>query len=715
MTVPRATTALLFALSSCDRDKLPESGPAESSSESAPIESSPPDSSPTERFRALSVLVTLDGAPVEGALVVQGGSPSRWTTDASGLAAVQVDTAIDGYLTIMASHDEARIAGEELPSDPADLDARFASGEPLVIALERFATIDNTAYHFQDPGDPDNRDTSNQCGHCHLTISDDWYASAHRSSASNPVVHDLYAGAAAAFDDEDACAEAGGSWMEGILPGTAAAGFRCYLGEGYLPATNLDCGSDEPCDAVASELGDCAACHAPGIDGDLSGRGLLEATAFAFSYGVHCDVCHKVESVDLDAAEPGVAGRLKVLRPTEESPSPVLGEFYPLTFGPYPDVINPRMGAVYREHFQEATLCAGCHMLEHGALVPGTSLDADRWPGGVLPIQSTYDEWLEGPYGEAAPCQSCHMPPDPQAGNSADLGVYIEAPEPDSSTGWYRTPGSVRRHQWLGPRSPDTPMLRLAAALQLQASWEDTTLVVQATVKNVGAGHAIPTGEPMRSMVLLVDATCDGERVPPTGGDAVPGFGGWLARREAGEDWERWPGALVGDVVRVVRRTGGWHDYQGFGPFSDGRFEAEDKGMPVEEVVGSATIVAVDGDRVSFDAALPDGDVAYLGEGSGLPEDGDPVTARAGDAGFAWARVTAGADGSLGVPSFLAVDIASDNRLLPQASWTSSHRFEPACAEPEVTGRLYYRAYPLSLARERGWEAIDVLMAEATP
>lgn len=710
---------LLLAACTNKGGALPESAPAESApTESAPAESASPDTAPTERFRALKVHVTLDGAPAEGALVVQPGTEGRWSTDASGNVEIQLDLGVRGYVAVTAAREEARIGGGELGYDMEDVEAILTSGEPWEIALERFVNEDNTLYHFQDPGDPENRDTTAQCGHCHIEMLDDWYSSAHRASASNVTVQDLYAGAAAAYADEAACEAAGGRWQEGILPGTGARGERCYLGEGALQALNDDCGEDRPCELDASELGDCAACHAPGIDGELEGRGLLEATGFAYSYGIHCDVCHKIEGVDLEDPRPGVAGKLNILRPSEASPSPVLGEFLPMTFGSFPDVVNPRMGSVYRPLFQEAELCAGCHLLEHGALVSDGEVDTTRWPDGLLPIQSTYEEWRLGPYGEAAPCQSCHMPPDAALGNSADLGVHVESEEPDSASGWYRPPGAVRKHTWTGPRTPGSPMLKLAAGLSLSSRWEEgeagDELVVEATVKNVGAGHAIPTGEPMRALILLVEVTCDGTPVPASGGDAVPDTGGWLDRKVAGEDWTSWPGAEVGDVVRVVRRTGDWHDYEGFGIFGDGSLEPEARGLPVEEVVGQARILALDGDIPVFDVALPEGDIAYRGEGESLPEDGDPATARAGAAGFSFERVTVGADGDRAVPSFLAVDIASDNRLAPQQSWTSEHRFAPDCPDPTLTGRLYYRAYPLTLARERGWASTDVLMVEHT-
>lgn len=706
----RGSSVLLLGLLACAGEKA--DSPADSS---APGESSPPDSqdSPVshERFLPVAVLVKLDGEPVEGAVLTQGGNPETWTTGTDGAATVVLDTTVRGDPALMASHPDARIDGVEIDDEYLDID------EPLEIALVRFSTTDNLDYVFQDPGDPDHRDTTGQCAHCHIAINDDWYGSAHRQSASNPQVHDLYAGAAAAYATEDDCVAAGGRWWEGVLPGTGARGSRCYLGDGALQALN-DCGETAPCDGLAANTGGCADCHAPGIDGALGGRDLLEATGHAYDYGVHCDVCHKVEGVDLDA-EPGVAGRLRVLRPSEDSPSAALGEWLPLTFGPYADVLNPRMGSVYRDHFRSAELCAGCHELVMAPAVDGAAADADRWPDGRLPIQTTYSEWLAGPYGDAAPCQTCHMPPDASAGNGADLGVYINE-EPDLGTGWYRPVGEVKRHTWTGPRTPDGRMLQLAAALFVEAVSDPDSgeLVVTVQSKNVGAGHAIPTGEPMRSIVLVVEARCDGASLTATGGDAVPDFGGWLDRKVAGEDWSRWPGASPGDVLRVVARTGDWRDYEGYGPFGDGRFDAEDKGLPVEHVVGFATVLGVAGDVVTLDGALPAGDVVYRGEAGSWPATGDPISALAGAPGFGFARVLEGPDGARGVPGFRAVDVVSDNRLLPQSSFTTEHRFAGDCEDPDaldIRAALLYRAYPLDLARERGWEAIETVMVEGRP
>jgi hypothetical protein len=105
---------------------------------------------------------------------------------------------------------------------------------------------------------------------------------------------------------------------------------------------------------------------------------------------------------------------------------------------------------------------------------------------------------------------------------------------------------------------------------------------------------------------------------------------------------------------------------------------------------------------VTFDTPLPDGDLAYrVG-----PE------ARAGEPGFGFARVLTGKDGQEMVPHFMAVDVKSDNRLLPQKSYLSSHTFASSCETPVVEARLYHRAYPFDLAKQRGWPLKETLMTE---
>jgi hypothetical protein len=690
----RSAWPLFLLVAACGDDGAPPIDAGADASD-AEVDASGP------RRLAWEVLVTLDGEPAEGATITQGGALVSSSTDARGHATFTLDPTIDGPPWVMASHPDARIVGREIP---------WSAEGPIEIPLVRFSRSDNPDYDFQHPGTPDLRHNTGYCGHCHLTIDDDWFASPHRGSASNAVVQDVYAGVATALPTEEDCVAASGRWLEGMVPGTDMRAPRCYLGDGTLPDLNPECALEtSSCDGVATRTGGCADCHAPGIDGELGGRDLLEARGISYDFGVHCDVCHKVESVDL-AAAPGVAGRLRILRPSEPSLSPALGRFAPLTFAPYPDVMNPRMGSVAREVFHRADLCAGCHELAQEALVPGTAIDRDRWPDGRLPVQSTFSEWSDGPLAGAAPCQSCHMPPDAEVLNSADLTQELFAIGP--AGGWVRPPGAVRRHIWAGPRQRAFGLFDLAASVRLETRLEGGEVVARVTVQNAGAGHAIPTGEPLRSMLLFVDARCGDERLVATGGDVIPDFGGAYATREGGEDWTVWPEASAGMVLRVIER-GEPRDYDGFGPFGD-RFAPEEKGMPVERWIGERTIVSVAPDgTVTLDAPLPSGDAVHLGDAAEAPVDGAGARALAGAPGFGFARVLVDAAGERMVPHHRAVDVASDNRLMPRASFTTEHRFAATCTEPEVGAVVVHRAYPFGLARERRWTLNDSIMASA--
>lgn len=589
----------------------------------------------------ITVTVRLDGAPAVDVLVLQGGTERRTRTNAQGQATLTLDHSVVGIPVIVASHPQARQRAIEIyPGDPI--------GD---IELTTFGP-DNPDYTFLDPGEPRRRASTAQCGHCHLTMNDDWFASPHRTAASNPVVQAIYRG---------------------------------------------DGPSAPPVADVLPANGDCADCHAPGMDGALGGRDLAAADGFALEYGVHCDVCHRVERVDVDHPAPGVAGRLRVHRPSDPGPI-TLGAngSLPLTFGPSHDSPNPRMGSVQRDHFRTGALCAGCHEYS-----PEQAADRARWPDGRLPIHTTYSEWKGGALGDAMACNDCHMPPLPQVMNGGDLQAFL-IESAGIVGGFVRPAGSARSHRWVGPRDPESGMLGLAAALFIEARREGDEWVAAVTLRNQGAGHAIPTGEPLRSILVQVEAHCDGTPLDPVGGDALPGWAGALESRAPDADWSRWPAAAVGQRLRVVRRTGAFHDYPGVGPFAD-RFTPEEKGLPVEEVVGEVTILAVDGaGEVELSAPLPPGDRVYRVDSA----------VSAGAPGFAYARVLVDADGRPMVPHYLATDVQSDNRLLPMARWTSTHRFAAACAAPTVIARAIYRRLPAPLAEARGFDARDALMVE---
>ncbi len=636
----------------------------------------------------VTVVVTVDGEPAQNSIVAQGGTGTHYITDENGEVVVDVDFETVGDLGFTASHPEARIGwvGLERPADRVE------------IALSRYDASDNDEYLFQDPGTPRNSPTTAQCGHCHITLNRDWYNSPHRTAASNRSVQDLYRGGAFAFDDSDSCENAGGTWLPSPALGNGSERDRCFIGSGVVPTLNPEC--DGPYCSV-EETGACADCHAPGIDGPLGGNDLRDATGHAFSAGVHCDVCHRVDSIDPQAPA-GVGGRLVLTRPSEPRTGP-LGPWSPLIFGPSHDSPNPRMGSVQRDHYRDGTLCSGCHELRQPVLVPGAQIDVERWPDGVLPIHSTWTEWEEGPLSEATPCNACHMPPEAADLNGANLEDF---PLTDIGVqgGWTRAPGSVRHHSWVGPRTEESRMLQVAAALFVEVETVDGVVTARVRTKNVGPAHAIPTGEPLRSLLLTVEAFCGDEALPATGGDLVPDYGGASDYRTSAQGFAEWPSASVGDRVVGVRTTGDWYDYTGYGPFGDGRFSVEERGLPRVELAWRHEVEDVsESGEVTLSGPTDGADGAYLIS--------DPAEL-AGSPGFGFARVLAGQDGRRMVPHFEAVDVVSDNRLLPQEDWTSEHSFQGNCETPTVVARLIHRPYPLTLARERGWDVNDQVMVE---
>ena len=673
------------------------------------------------------VRVLLDQRPLPGAMLTQGGSHLSWESDENGEQWLTIDPQAIEPITIFAASSLARTKGSTVSS---------SQQEGITISLTSFNPLDQPDYPYADPGEPERRGTTAQCGHCHLDINDAWFASPHRSSAKNPIVHDLYTGRGSGHRDETSCLNAGGRWAIGPREGGASPTEQCYFEISALSTFNPSC--EAPC--TPSNLGDdayfgaCADCHAPAVNGlEGGGHDLLSVTGNAFEYGISCDLCHHVEKVRQDEAA-GVAGRLVILRPRERgAPSLGGGGFKPLSFGPHADISNPRMGISPREHFQDGSLCGGCHQHQHRAEHNAPSIDLERWPEGEIPNQSTYQEWQEGPLGgefdhtEGKPvaCNSCHMPPNPLLMNSANLEYFTDS-EIGIQGGWPRPYGETRAHAWWGPRQPNSPILQLSGYLSLSPLTiersdlnTNSTLSVSASVSNLGAGHGLPSGEPMRHMILAVYAECGEQDLEAVGGDVIHEIGGALDTRSWSDAQLAWPKAQVGDILRIVRVSSSTpYDYDGYGKFRDHRYDTErginastpfpiaERGLPKTEAIGSVTVTERGSNGLlTFSEALPGqvGDVVYLHRPTDTPR------SFAGQAGFTFARVLSGEMGPLMLPHFVAQDLLRDNRLRPNATWRTQHRFSIPndCTSPTVTAELIYRPYPRWLAIERAWTMWD--------
>jgi hypothetical protein len=672
-------------------------------------------------FTVEGVVVDEDGAPVAGAMVLQGGKSHEPTqlSAADGSFSLELEYPGYGVPGVVATKAGYRSNGVDVYSVP---------DEPLEIRVRSVQSPDNEAYEYLEPGTGMNDPTSRYCGHCHDTFTREFVASKHAQAAKNPLVQDVYAGTALAFNSAATCAAAGGSWRQGVEPGGTTALSKCYLGGGVLPDLNAGCGdaAEPSCDDPAlatppTAFGACADCHAPGILGVAGGRDLHDAVGLAYDSGVFCDVCHKVKDVDLGLA-PGVAGRLVLQRPIEPSESPT-AQFRPLMFGPLIDVPNGIMGASPQPKFKEATFCAGCHQQLQPALVPGDTLDPVQWPDG-LPIHTTFDEWQAGPYAAAGtPCQFCHMPAHFDLTNAIDLAT----PENASITfGYPRPPEDIRAHTFRSPLAGTPRLIDGALFVSVALVQNGSELDATVSLTNVGCGHAVPTGEPLRALVMLVTASgsgCGGA-VVASAGMTVFDVGGSLARGVVGSDVTAagnvltWPAAAataqVGQVVRAVRPTGTFDDYTGVGFFATA--SPAEKGLEVMTPVGEAVVANVAAGDVTLASALAvaPGDIVFLGEPVALGQ-GVPSKAYAGAPGYAFAKVLTDAGGARQVPHYRAVDIASDNRIPPGDNAVTSHRFTlPAgCTDATVRAEVLYRPLPLGEARRRGWSALDYVIASA--
>lgn len=672
----------------------------------------------------LSGVVTDGEEPLEGALVMQGGGAVQVVTGADGKFTLAM-TDGPGIPFAAAAKVGYRTGGLEiydLPTGPVELVLRYA------------ALPDNEGYAYGEPGtgDPAHDNNTAICGHCHTTYVREWRESPHAESAKEPLLQDLYAGTSA-HADAASCQAAGGVFRAGLVPGTTGTGGKCYLGAGVLPDLNPACAGgalacDDPALDAASRptaFGRCADCHAPAIDGKAGGRSLLEATGIAYDAGNHCDFCHHVKDVDL-TKPPGVGGALILQRPREKlTDMPGETRLLQVLFGADPDVPNGFMGGSYQPKFTSSELCGGCHEQRQEALLPGAHLDAVRWPSG-LPTHSTYSEWAASGYaGTGATCQFCHMPPDT---NGLTNSVDTTTPESAGVTGGVpRSPDKLRRHIFREPLQGSPRMIDGSVILDVAGAPKSGALAVTAQVRNFNVGHAVPSGEPMRALLLVVRATACGAPMTPSGGMTLDDWGGAAARGVIGQGPSisgvqlSWTGVKLaqGQVVRVVRPTGTFDDYQGVGFFADPTLTAAEKGIEILAPVGEASLTALTSGGATLSKALTvqPGDVVYVGEPAPWPPvDGAASPALAGLPGWSFARTLVDPAGARGVPHYRAVDMVSDNRLMPGVTATTTHAFAipPGCTTADVEAHLIFRQVPLALARERGRDAEDFVIATAT-
>ncbi|MCA9665264.1 MAG: hypothetical protein KC503_06740 [Myxococcales bacterium] len=691
------------------------------------------------------VVDTSAGQPIADAIVRFGGHSEI------------VKSQSDGRFTLVVAAPGVRLDQLALTAGKAryfsaGVEVKDPSAEQR-IELRALTQTDNPAYDYIEPGSLTNPvDPTPLCRHCHENQLRPFETSAHASAAKNPRLHDIYNGTASGITSEAACLAAGGSWRDGKAPGSSATvAKKCYVAlGGVLSHLNSDCGDaaqqtcDDPRRSAQNLTGPCADCHAPGSKGHVAGKtDLNRVDAAAHANGIHCDFCHKIANVTVNDS-PGVDGAITLLRPSSMKSG---GGFSvnEVFFGPLTDVTTAIMGNVYQPQFDNAEFCSACHQWLSKGIRPAdvANIDASKWPDG-LPLQDTYYEWSKSAKAGITPCQRCHMPARPY--ENATIDFKGEVPWTSNVLGWPRAFGEVHEHSFaprlpalasgetVAPGEPPRDLLRAPIAITITPTRTASELRVDIALTNSGAGHSLPTGTPSRQLLLLVSADVGGTPLRASGGYSVPAWIGAALQSELGAGKATlagdkltlptglsWPANAAQQVVRFVAPTTRFADYPATRWF-DGK-TAQEKNMPVLEPRDEARIVSVAGQSATLDHAPPaaasaDGTRVLVGDA--LPDlarkvdDTFAVSALGGCAGWAFGKLMRASDGRVGVPFFMASDIASDNRIPAGATVKTEHVFDVSgalAAGKAVRLRvvLLYRKYPWDRSRERGWVSNDAV------
>jgi Cytochrome c554 and c-prime len=199
----------------------------------------------------------------------------------------------------------------------------------------------------------------------------------------------------------------------------------------------------------------CLGCHSPtvAVTGDLS---LIRKVSWE---GITCDYCHSIRGVSMAGLNPKA-----------------IVEYNNVKEGPWKGVTSPVHGTAYSPVHTSSLLCATCHQYRNSI---------------GFPVLTTYTEWRNGPYwAEQKGCQACHMyrvegeVVDPRVKKTPDQGINL--------------------HQM--PGSHSLTQLNKAIRGQLFVAHEAGELHVEVDVTNQGAGHMVPTGSPLRKLILQVSA-----------------------------------------------------------------------------------------------------------------------------------------------------------------------------------------------------------------
>lgn len=205
----------------------------------------------------------------------------------------------------------------------------------------------------------------------------------------------------------------------------------------------------------------CLGCHSPVAvqTGDLE---LIKKVSWE---GVTCDYCHSIQEV----TETGGNPKARV-------------EFSLVKSGPTKDLTSPAHGTRFSAVHTSSLACITCHEYRNAT---------------GFAVLTTYSEWKESTYAKNEQgCQWCHM--HTVAGEVVDPRVKRS------------TMSGINLHEI--PGSHSIQQLNKAIKADLITTREGGQLWVQVKVTNQGAGHYVPTGSPLRQLLMELRADAYGGR-----------------------------------------------------------------------------------------------------------------------------------------------------------------------------------------------------------
>jgi hypothetical protein len=421
--------------------------------------------------------VVLNGAaPVVGAIVRVQGTTTFAVSDENGNFELAVERG---------AHVTAWAPGYHISA------AQDTALERITIQLRKHPITDNPDYAFISPSTDSG--SSSACGRCHAAqpgsqiISlpvDEWQQDAHSQAAVNPRFLSVYNGTT--LDGEPGNPTVYRFDQDSLLNVPVAPS----LGQ---ESASVGYRLDFP-----DQAGPCAACHVP-VSALLTPYNAdpNEAEGVARE-GITCDFCHKLWDVRLGEdglPHPNLPGVLSIemLRPAEGKQ---------VFLGPFDDTPGDD---IYSPIQNESRFCAACHT--------GTF-----W--GVT-MYNSFGEWLDSSYSDRTTgktCQDCHMP---------HLGVdrFVQLPSDVTQFVPERNPQTIFSHRM--PGASDVGLLQNSVKLALNASIDADSVTATVRVTNANAGHHVPTDNPLRNMILLVEAhNAQGQPLTFLDGPTIPSWGG---------------------------------------------------------------------------------------------------------------------------------------------------------------------------------------------